>query len=136
MNLMDILQGQISDDMLGQLSNHIGATPQQTAQATNGVFATLIGGLANNASSQGGLSSLSAALDRDHDGSVVDDLGVEFILTGKQQLSHHVVRQQNVRRVGRDFQAFFSALLACVAFDHRFQGVRQSRLTDELVDFL
>lgn len=74
MNLMDILQGQISDDMLGQISNHIGASPQQTAQATQGVFATLIGGLANNASSEGGLSALSSALDRNHDGSVMDDL--------------------------------------------------------------
>jgi len=74
MNLMDILQGQVSDEMLGQLSEHIGAEPEQTAQATNGIFATLLGGLANNASSEGGLSSLANALDRDHDGSVLDDL--------------------------------------------------------------
>jgi hypothetical protein len=74
MNLMDILQGQISDEMLGQISEHIGAEPQQTAQATNSVFATLLGGLANNASSEGGLSALGAALDRDHDGSMLDDI--------------------------------------------------------------
>jgi len=74
MNLMDILQGQVSDQMLGQLSQHIGAEPEQTAQATNGIFATLLGGLANNASSEGGLSSLASALDRDHDGSILDDL--------------------------------------------------------------
>ncbi|MBL7809698.1 MAG: DUF937 domain-containing protein [Saprospiraceae bacterium] len=74
MNLMDILQGQLSDDMVGQLSEYIGAEPQQTAQAANGVFATLLGGLANNASSESGLSALGSALDRDHDGSVLDDL--------------------------------------------------------------
>jgi hypothetical protein len=74
MNLMDILQGQISDDMLSQLSDHIGAAPEQTAQATNGILATLVGGLANNASNEGGLSALSAALDRDHDGSILDDV--------------------------------------------------------------
>lgn len=74
MNIMDILQGQISDEMLGQLSEYIGAEPQQTAQATSGIFATLLGGLANNASTEGGLASLGAALDRDHDGSVLDDL--------------------------------------------------------------
>ncbi len=71
---MDILQGQISEEMLGQISEHIGAEPQQTAQATNGIFATLLGGLANNASSEGGLSALASALDKDHDGSVLDDL--------------------------------------------------------------
>ena len=74
MNLMDLLQGQISDEMLGQLSHPIGATPEQTAQATNGVFATLIGGLANNASTESGLASLGSALDRDHDGSIIDDI--------------------------------------------------------------
>ena len=74
MNLMDILQGQISDDMLGQLSDHIGAAPEQTAQATTGIFATLLGGLANNASTESGLSSLGSALDRNHDGSMIDDV--------------------------------------------------------------
>jgi hypothetical protein len=74
MNLMDILQGQLSEEMVGQLSEHIGAEPQQTAQAANGIFATLLGGLANNASSEGGLSALANALDRDHDGSMLDDL--------------------------------------------------------------
>jgi hypothetical protein len=74
MNILDVLQSQISDEMLGQLSEHIGADPQQTAQATSGIFATLLGGLANNASSEGGLAALGAALDRDHDGSVLDDL--------------------------------------------------------------
>jgi hypothetical protein len=74
MNLMDVLQGQLSDDMIGQLSEHIGAEPQQTASAAQGVFATLLGGLANNANSESGLSSLMSALDRDHDGSVLDDI--------------------------------------------------------------
>ncbi|MCC6279355.1 MAG: DUF937 domain-containing protein [Saprospiraceae bacterium] len=71
---MQILQGQLSDDVVGQISQHIGAEPEQTASAANGIFATLLGGLANNASSEGGLSALGSALDRDHDGSMVDDL--------------------------------------------------------------
>ena len=71
---MQILQGQLSDDVLGQLSDQIGADKEQTATAANGIFATLLGGLANNAASEGGLASLGSALDRDHDGSVLDDL--------------------------------------------------------------
>ncbi len=74
MDLMQILQGQLSDDVLGQLSDQIGADKEQTATAANGIFATLLGGLANNATSEGGLASLGSALDRDHDGSVLDDL--------------------------------------------------------------
>jgi hypothetical protein len=74
MNLFDLLQGQVSEDMISQLSQHIGASPEQTSQATQGILATLVGGLANNASSEGGLSALAAALDRDHDGSILDDI--------------------------------------------------------------
>ena len=74
MNLMEILQGQLSDDMVGQLSQQIGAEKEQTAAAANGIFATLLGGLANNASTENGLASLASALDRDHDGSILDDL--------------------------------------------------------------
>ncbi len=74
MDLMQILQGQLSDDVVSQISDHIGAEPQQTATAASGIFATLLGGLANNASTEGGLSALGNALDRDHDGSMVDDI--------------------------------------------------------------
>ena len=74
MDLMQILQSQLDDNVIGQLSEQIGAEPQQTAQAANGIFATLLGGLANNASSEGGLASLGMALDKNHDGSVLDDL--------------------------------------------------------------
>ncbi len=74
MDLMQLLQSQLDDNVIGQLSEQIGAEPQQTAQAANGIFATLVGGLANNAASEGGLNSLMSALDRNHDGSVLDDL--------------------------------------------------------------
>jgi hypothetical protein len=86
MNLMDILQGQLSDETIGQISQHIGAEPEQTASAANGIFATLLGGLANSASSEGGLSALGNALDRDHDGSMLDDLAgmVGGMLSGQQ----------------------------------------------------
>jgi len=75
MDLMNLLQNQLSDDVLDQLSQQIGAPKEQTASAANGIFATLVGGLANNATNEGGLSSLMSALDRDHDGSILDDLG-------------------------------------------------------------
>jgi hypothetical protein len=83
MDLMQLLQGQLSDDVLGQLSQQIGAEKEQTASAANGIFATLLGGLANNAASENGLSGLSAALDRDHDGSILDDLA-GLVMSGGQ----------------------------------------------------
>lgn len=74
MDLMSILQSQLSDDVLEQLGQQIGADKQQTAQAANGIMTSLLGGLANNASQEGGLSSLMGALDKNHDGSVLDDI--------------------------------------------------------------
>jgi hypothetical protein len=74
MNLLEILNGQLDDNLLSQLSEHIGAEPEQTSQAANGIFATLLGGLNNNAQKPGGLEMLSSVLDRDHDGSVLDDV--------------------------------------------------------------
>ena len=74
MDLMQLLQGQLDDNLIGQMSEQIGANPEQTASAANGIFASILGGLANNATNEGGISSLLGALDKNHDGSVLDDL--------------------------------------------------------------
>lgn len=88
---MDLLQGQLSDGVLDQLTKQIGANDkQQTAAATAGIMNTLVGALAKNASNPEGAQSLSNALDRDHDGSVLTDLMGMF--TGGGQ-----VQQQNSR---------------------------------------
>lgn len=74
-NLFEQLQGQLSDDLLNQLSQQLGGvSKEQTALAANGVFSTLVNHLAKNASSPEGASSLASALDRDHDGSVIDNI--------------------------------------------------------------
>lgn len=72
---MDLLQGQLSEGMIDQLSQQLGGTDKkQTAAAATGILSTLMGGLAKNAATPDGASSLANALDRDHDGSVLDDL--------------------------------------------------------------
>lgn len=84
MDLMDLLQGQLSAGMLDQLSQQIGgADKQQTAAAATGIMSTLIGGMAKNAQSPEGASSLANALDRDHDGSILDD--VMGMLSGQKE---------------------------------------------------
>lgn len=75
MDIMDLLQGQLSDGVLDQLTQQIGASDkQQTAVATAGIMNTLVGALAKNAAKPEGAQSLNNALERDHDGSVLDDL--------------------------------------------------------------
>ena len=73
MDLMSLLQGQLTPEVIGQLSQQTGASPTQTATAAEGVFSTLLGGLAKNAAG-GGAEGILNALDRDHDGSVLNDV--------------------------------------------------------------
>lgn len=76
MDLTDLLQGQMPDGILDQLTNQLGgADKQQTAAAASGIMETLVGALAKNASTPEGASGLANALDNDHDGSIFDNIG-------------------------------------------------------------
>jgi len=74
LNLMDLLQGQLPDNMVDQLSSQLGADRQQTASAATGIMGTLVSALARNAATPQGAAALSNALDRDHDGSILSNL--------------------------------------------------------------
>ena len=74
-NLMDLLQGQLTDSVIDQLSNQLGgADRQQTKTAADSALSTLMAALSKNAAQPEGASALANALDRDHDGSILDDL--------------------------------------------------------------
>lgn len=73
MDLMGMLQGYLTPDVINQMSQETGASPEQTQVAAQGALSTLIGGLAKNAQGDGA-NGIMAALDRDHDGSVLDDV--------------------------------------------------------------
>ncbi len=72
--LLQMLQGQLSDDMMDQLTRQIGgASREQTAVASKSIISTLLGGLSQNAAREEGAKSIDHALERDHDGSILDD---------------------------------------------------------------
>ncbi|HMV48126.1 MAG TPA: DUF937 domain-containing protein [Blastocatellia bacterium] len=75
MNLTGILNDALSGDTVGQISQAIGADEGTTSSAIQSALPMLLGGLANNSSTEGGASGLLGAIDRDHDGSVLDDIG-------------------------------------------------------------
>ena len=73
--LFDLLKSQVSDDLVGALAGQLGgASQKQTSTAVDGAMSILLNGLAKNAQSTSGASALGAALDRDHDGSILDDV--------------------------------------------------------------
>lgn len=84
MNLIELLQGHLDQNLIGQLTNHIGAdSPAQTESAASGIISTLMAQLSKNASTPEGATSLVNALDRDHDGSILND--VSGYLMGDKQ---------------------------------------------------
>jgi hypothetical protein len=86
-SLIELLQGQLSDQMLDSLSDQIGgARREQTSVAAKGIISSLIGGMTRNAQSEEGRQSLNNALERDnHDDILEDALG---FLTRQRQPSN------------------------------------------------
>ncbi|MEM9821110.1 MAG: DUF937 domain-containing protein [Bacteroidota bacterium] len=83
-NLMDLLQGQLTEGLVDQLSQQLGGVDkQQTASAASGILSTLMSAMAKNAATPEGASALANALDNDHDGSILDNIG--GILGGQMQ---------------------------------------------------
>ncbi|HRO08478.1 MAG TPA: DUF937 domain-containing protein [Saprospiraceae bacterium] len=75
MDISDLLQGPMKDIILGQIGNQLGLEDkQQTNTAVDGILGTLLNGIQNNASTQEGQASLENALNKDHNGSIFDDL--------------------------------------------------------------
>jgi|SRR5687767_13177618 len=80
----DVLDGKLDQDLISELRREIGAeSNEQTEAAASGVISSLVAGLNRNAEKPGGLDGLLAALDRDHDGSILDD-AVGFIFGRKK----------------------------------------------------
>lgn len=75
MNLTGLLSEALGSGTVSQISQTIGADESTTNNAIQAALPMLIGGLARNTQSEDGASSLLNALNKDHDGSVLDDLG-------------------------------------------------------------
>jgi hypothetical protein len=73
MDLMSLLKDQLTPEMIAQLSQQTGAAPAQTTSAAEGIFSTLLGGLAKNAAG-GGAEAILGALNKDQHGSAMGDI--------------------------------------------------------------
>ncbi|NNF20507.1 MAG: DUF937 domain-containing protein [Saprospiraceae bacterium] len=85
MDLMDLLQWQLSDGVLNGLDNQLNiGDSKKTNAAASAAMSVLMTALSKNAaSSDSALNGLSGALERDHDGSFLDD--IMGLMTGKSQ---------------------------------------------------
>jgi hypothetical protein len=84
MNIEGLLGQVLGGGNVGAISQAIGADESTTSTAIQAALPMLLGGLARNAQSEDGASALAGALDRDHDGSVLDDIA-GFVMGGGAQ---------------------------------------------------
>lgn len=74
-SIMDFLGQTLQGGALDRIGAQLGTDPQTTNQAVSAALPMLMGALARNSSQSGGAEALASALARDHDGSVLDDIG-------------------------------------------------------------
>lgn len=149
MDLMALLNNALNSDTIKQISEQLGADEGATSDAIQAALPMLLGGLANRSASQSGASSLLAALDRDHDGSVLDDLAgyLEDYLSGRGAgiLSHIFGAQEgavergvsnasglDLRKVGPLLMMLAPIVMGALGRARREQGIDASDLPREL----
>ena len=84
--ILDLLADNIGGDNIGQIAGAIGADPRKTQSAVAAALPAMLTALNRNTNTTEGARALGSALDRDHDGSLLDHLG-GFLggqLSGKQ----------------------------------------------------
>jgi hypothetical protein len=88
MDLMDLLKWQLSDGVISGMDQQLKiGDSQKTNSAAQAALSVLMSALAKNStSSESALSGLSGALDRDHDGSILDD--VVGLVTGQARVTN------------------------------------------------
>jgi hypothetical protein len=83
MDIIQLLQGQLGEGVLDQLADQMGEKKENTQAAANGIFSALLNGINKNIGQEGGGNALLEALDRDHDGSILNNIG--DLLKGQAQ---------------------------------------------------
>ncbi len=77
-SLTDMLFSQLDGSALSSLSQSLGSDSQATKTAASAALPLLFSALAKNAASDDGAAALEKALDRDHDGSILDGVSAAF----------------------------------------------------------
>ena len=109
MNLLDIIKAHVGEENVNQLSNNLGEDKGSTLDAISKAVPVLVSAMARNTRSEEGANSLAGALDRDHDGSILDNIGslisnpeasegqgiLKHVLGGKQSNAEKAVSEKS-----------------------------------------
>lgn len=112
--LFDLISHLGGGENLRQMSKNLGADEDTTGKAISAALPMLLGALTRNASSSSGAASLFNALEKDHDGSILDNIGVflsdaqsgagdgilKHIFGGRRNTVEHAVSQSSGLDIG------------------------------------
>ena len=73
-SLLEGLMSQLEGGGIDAISRQVGVSRDQAMQVASGALPALLGGLDRNSQDPAEAAALAGALDRDHDGSVLDDV--------------------------------------------------------------
>lgn len=102
--ILNMLASQLDERTIKQISSQLGADDATTQQAISAALPMLLGAMDRNTNSPDGAQALAGALQRDHDGSILNDvpgaLSKQETLQDGQAILGHVLgnRQGNVEQ--------------------------------------
>lgn len=87
--LFDLVASRLDPQSLGQITQMLGGDEAGTRNAIESALPMLLAGLNRNAA-QGGAEAIGQAIERDHDGSILDDVA-GFLNRGPSQADNRIV---------------------------------------------
>ncbi|PTX62988.1 uncharacterized protein DUF937 [Kordia periserrulae] len=105
--ILDLLNSDLGRQIIGGVSNEVGEDQNKTASVLSMALPVLMGAMKRNASSPEGAEGLNRALEKKHDGSILDNLGSLFgggvnqeVKDDGEKILGHVLgdRKQNVEK--------------------------------------
>ena len=148
-NLVEMITSQLGGAAISQITQQLGVNQEQTQSAMGSLIPVLIGAMAKNSSNQEGAEALSGALDRDHDGSILDNLGgflgnsaegpgagiLKHLLGGKRGAVEQVVSQNSglsQQQTGGLMEMLAPVIMGQLGKTKKEQGLDTSGLSDLL----
>lgn len=74
-SIMELLAGSLNEERLQQMSKALGTDPDKTKNAIGAALPAMLGAVTRQAADREGAKRLHSAIERDHDGSLLDNLG-------------------------------------------------------------
>lgn len=112
MDLMDMFKQQMTNQVVNQVAQKVGLSDtNHTQNAATTVFSTLMGAISKNAATEEGAAKLNSALERDHDGGMLDNV-MSLFGGGEQPANSRAANGEGILKhvLGNNQQGIVAAL--------------------------